>query len=69
MPPDRRIARHLRNQIDVEGEQRGLQPHARRRHRGLASGMTGAHHHHIEMFIKRLHAQLAIACNAPGGKL
>ena len=42
------IARHLRDEIDVEGEQRGLQPHAGSGHRSLASGMTGADDNDVE---------------------
>jgi len=38
----RRIARHLRDEIDVQREERGTQAHARGGHRSLASGMTGA---------------------------
>ena len=48
-----RIAAHLRNQVQVHGDQRGLQPHARRSHRRLASGVTGTHHYHIVLFGKR----------------
>ena len=36
-------------------EERGLQPHARGSHGGLASGMTGADHDYVEMFVKSLH--------------
>ena len=51
---DRRVARHLRDQVDVECEQRRLQPHARRGHRGLASGVAGADNNDIELF-RELH--------------
>ena len=44
------ITRHLRDQIDVQGIESGLQPHASGRHRGFAPGMAGAHHHHVEVF-------------------
>ena len=47
---DRRVAGHLRNQVDVERVERGLQAHARRGHRGLASRMAGADDHYIELF-------------------
>jgi hypothetical protein len=47
---DRRIAAHLRNQVQVHGDQRGLEPHARRGHRRLAPGVPRAHHHHIVFF-------------------
>src|SRR6266446_4503030 len=55
---DRRITRHLRNQIDVQSIKSGLQPHASRRHSGFASSMASPHHHHLEMFVKRLHVRL-----------
>src|SRR6266481_6270433 len=55
---DRRITRHLRNQIDIQGIKSGLHPHASSRHRGLTSGMTSPHHHDLEMFVKRLHVRL-----------
>ena len=49
---NRRIARHLRDQVGIEREQGGPQPHACRCHRGLASGMSGADHDHVELFGK-----------------
>src|SRR5215467_15861198 len=49
-PADRRIARHLRDQVDVERVQRSLQTHACGGHRSFASGMPGPHHHHVELF-------------------
>src|ERR1700674_3265821 len=52
------VTRHLRDQIDVQRIESGLQPQASRRHRGFASGMTSPHHHHLEMFVKRLHVRL-----------
>ena len=52
------ITRHLRDQIDVQRIERSLQPHARRRHGRFASRMASAHHHHLEMFVKRLHVRL-----------
>ena len=54
----RRIARHLRNQVDVERVERGLQAHARGGHGGLASGMAGTHHHYIELLCE-LHLETA----------
>src|ERR1700733_9665934 len=51
---DCRVARHLRDQVDVEGDERRLQPHARGGHRGLASGMAGADDNDIELF-RELH--------------
>ena len=47
---DRRIARHLGDEIDVQGEERGLQAHAGGGHGGFASGMSGADYHHVELF-------------------
>ena len=44
------VARHLRDQVDVERVEGGLQAHARRSHRGLASGMAGADDNDVEMF-------------------
>ena len=44
------IAGHLRDEIDVEREERGLQAHARRGHRGFAAGMTGADHNNVVGF-------------------
>ena len=41
------IAGHLRDEIDVQGEERGAQAHAGGGHRGLASGMAGADHDYV----------------------
>jgi hypothetical protein len=49
---DRGIATHLRNQIEVQGEDRCAQTHPRRRHCGLASGVSGTDHHYVELFRK-----------------
>ncbi len=46
------VAGHLRDEIGVEGEQRGAQSHARRGHGGFAAGMTGADYGNVEMFGK-----------------
>src|SRR5690242_9654370 len=54
-PAHRRIARHLRDQIDVQREQGCLQPHARTGHRGLASGMSSADNNNVEMFGELTH--------------
>ena len=48
-----RIAAHLRDQVEVHGDEGGLEPHARGRHRRLAPGVTGAHNNHIVLFGKR----------------
>ncbi len=52
------IAGHLGDEIDVQCVKGSLQAHAGGSHGGLASGMTGADHDHVEMFVKRLHAWL-----------
>ena len=44
------VAAHLRDEVEVHGDERGLQAHARGSHGGLAAGMTGAHHDHIVLF-------------------
>ena len=44
------IAGHLRDQVDVQRVERGLQAHARGSHGGLASGMTGADDNYVELF-------------------
>jgi transcriptional antiterminator Rof (Rho-off) len=49
---DRRIAGHLRNQVDVERVERGLQSHARRGHCRFAPGMACADHDYVELFSK-----------------
>ena len=41
------IARHLRDEVDVERVERSLQAHASGGHGGLASGMAGANHHNV----------------------
>jgi len=46
------IAGHLRDQVDVERVERGLQAHARGSHGGLAPGMTGADDNYVELFGK-----------------
>ena len=48
------IAGHLRDQIDIERVERGLQAHARGGHGGFASGVAGADHDYVEMFVKLL---------------
>ncbi len=44
------IAGHLRDQVDVQRVERGLQAHAGRGHGGFASGMSGADHDYVELF-------------------
>jgi hypothetical protein len=50
------IAGHLGNEIDVQREKGGLQAHAGGSHRGLTSGVTGADHNYVEVFVECLHA-------------
>src|ERR1019366_3754777 len=45
-----RIAGHLRNQVEVDGVEGGLQAHTCRGHRRLAARVPGTHHHHIVFF-------------------
>ena len=47
-----RVARHLRDQIEIQREQRRPPTHARRGHRGLAAGMPRAHDHDVVLFDK-----------------
>ena len=47
---DGRIAAHLRDEVQVHGDERGLQAHARGGHGGLAAGVPGAHDDHIVLF-------------------
>ena len=49
---DGRIAAHLRDQVEVHGDERGLQAHARGGHGGFAAGVAGAHHDDIVLFGK-----------------
>ena len=45
-----RVAGHLRDQVDVESEQRGAQSHARAGHRRLATGVAGADDDYVVLF-------------------
>ena len=49
---DRRIARHLRDEIEVEREQGRAQTHSRRRDCSLAAGMARAHNDDVELLRK-----------------
>ena len=51
-PSDGGVTGHLRDQVDVECEERGLQAHAGGGHRGLASGVASADYYYIEMFVE-----------------
>src|SRR5271170_4005360 len=61
-----RVARHLRNQVDIQRVERSLQPHARRSHRGLAPGMTRADHDYLVLF-RELHLRFHSNKLAPRG--
>ena len=54
-PADRRVAGHLRDQVEVHGAERRPQTHARRRHRRLAPRVPRADHDHIVLFIRSWH--------------
>ncbi len=47
---DGRIAAHLRDEVEVHGDERGLEAHARGSHGGLAAGVAGADHDDIVLF-------------------
>jgi hypothetical protein len=47
---DGRIAAHLRDQVEVHGDDGGLQAHAGGSHGGFATGMARAHDHDIVLF-------------------
>jgi hypothetical protein len=55
-PAHGRVAGHLGNQVDVQREQGGLQPHAGRGHGCLAAGVSSADHDDIVLFGKLLHS-------------
>ena len=44
------VAAHLRDQVEVQREQRRTQPHARGRGGGLAAGMACPHDQNVELF-------------------
>src|SRR5688572_21596842 len=52
-PSDRWIARHLPDEIEVQRDQPGLSTQPSSRGRGLAAGVSGADHNHVENFIER----------------
>jgi hypothetical protein len=47
------VAAHLRDEVEVQGEEGRAQPHARGGHGRLAPGVPGADYHHIELLGKR----------------
>lgn len=51
------VARHLRDQVDIQRVERRLEAHACGGHRGLASGMAGADNNYVELF-GELHQEL-----------
>jgi hypothetical protein len=54
---DSRIAGHLRDEIDVERVESGLQAHACACHRSFASGVSGADYDDVELFGELRHFQ------------
>jgi hypothetical protein len=44
------VAGHLRNEIGVEGEERGAKAHARGGHGSFAAGVSGTDYGNIVMF-------------------
>ena len=44
------IAGHLRDQVEVQGEERGAQAHAGRGDGGFAAGVSGADDGYVEVF-------------------
>ena len=51
--PNGGIARHLRDQIQIETEQRRPQPHPGSRHRRFAARVTRTHNYNVVLFRKR----------------
>jgi hypothetical protein len=49
------VATHLRDQVEVQGEQGGAQAHARGGHRRFAASVSCADHQYIELFGKGHH--------------
>ena len=49
---DRRVAAHLRDQVEVQRKDGRAQPHARRRHSGFAAGMPCADDDDVVLFRK-----------------
>ena len=47
---DGRVAGHLRDQVEVQGEKRRAQSHARRGHGGFATRMAGADNDYVVLF-------------------
>ena len=47
------VAAHLGDEIEVHGDERGLEAHARGGHCGFAAGVTGAHDDDIVLFGER----------------
>ena len=46
------VAGHLRDEVEVQREERGAQAHARGGHRGFAAGVAGADDDDVELFGK-----------------
>ena len=49
---DSGVAAHLRDEVQVHGDEGGLEAHARRSHGCLASGVSRAHHGDVVLFHK-----------------
>ena len=49
---DGRVAAHLRDEVEVQGEEGGAEAHARGGHRGFAAGVAGAYDDYVELFGK-----------------
>jgi hypothetical protein len=43
----------LRDQVQIEAEERGAQPHAGSSHSGFTTGVPGAYHYNVVLFRKR----------------
>jgi hypothetical protein len=52
-PANRRIARHLADEVEVQSDQPGFRAESRRGRRRLTTRMAGADHDYIECFVKR----------------
>ena len=46
------VAAHLGDEVEIHGDERGFQSHARRGHGGLAAGVSRAHHGDVVLFRK-----------------
>ena len=44
------VAGHLRDEVEIEGENGGAEAHARGGHRGFAACVAGAYDYYVELF-------------------